>query len=310
MDEFIEKAVQVLKKKYTKKMFKDKRDFFEALIKGLSSKEFYQIIKETWKDREFDFMNDTLEELYEKIDAENKADIKEKTIIFYEVAKNSRFDEVVDKYIRDVMDYYKIRKEIADKVPDRLEYLSAFVEKYDKQVSSIPYFNKDGTIHSWHTVEDYSGMLFNTKLTRSAWNRTLTDAKYLGIETLYLPAHPFSCPHCMQWQGKFYSTKQGGKYPYYKVATDGGIGHPRCKHTFTLVHDENVQQQSDTFNSPEWEEKYKAQQKLNAINNQALKYMNDLSIQKKLKSPDVERTQVKINKLEKKYNEIKKQYDL
>lgn len=310
MDEFIEKAVQTLRKKYTQKMFKDKRDFFEALIKGLSSKEFYQIIKDTWKDRDFDYMDETMDELYKKVDDMNKVDIKEKTIIFYEVAKNSRFDEVVDKYINDVMDYYQVRKKIADKVPDKLEYLNAFVEKYDKQVSSIPYFNKDGTIHSWHTVEDYSGMLFNTKLTRSAWNRTLTDAKYLDIDTLYLPAHPFACPHCMQWQGKFYSTKRGGKYTYYKIATDGGVGHPRCRHTFTIAYDETVQQQADRFDSSEWEEKYKAQQKLNSINNQALKYMNDLKIQKKLNSPDVEKIQAKIDKLKKRYNEIKKEYDL
>ena len=66
MDEFIEKAVQTLRKKYTQKMFKDKRDFFEALIKGLSSKEFYQIIQDTWKDRDFDYMDKTMDELYKK----------------------------------------------------------------------------------------------------------------------------------------------------------------------------------------------------------------------------------------------------
>ena len=38
MDEFIDKAVKTLRKRYSKKMLKDKVDFFESLIKGLTAK--------------------------------------------------------------------------------------------------------------------------------------------------------------------------------------------------------------------------------------------------------------------------------
>ena len=310
MDEFIDKAVKTLRKRYSKKMLKDKVDFFESLIKGLTAKEFYQIIKKTWKDRDIEFMNNALNELYEKVDTENKADIKEKTIVFYKLVKNKRFDEIVDKYIKDVMSYYETRHKIAEKVPEKLEYLQDFVDKYDEQVSSVPYFNKDGTIHSWHTLEDYAGMVFNTNLTRAAWNRSLTDAEYLNIDELYLPAHPFACKRCMEWQGKFYSKSGKGKYPDYHIAIKGGIGHPRCRHVFVPVHDEEMQEQKEKYNSPEWARKYEGQQKLNAINNKALKFKNDLKTQKQLNDPRAEKTKVKIKKLREKYDEVKTEYDL
>ena len=166
---------------------------------------------------------------------------------------------------------------------DKEAYLSNYMTSYDKAQQTIPYFNKNGTIHSFHTIDSYCSMLFNTNLTRSAWNRTIYDAEVLEKDLVYLPAHTFACQKCMKYQGKIYSISgTSKKYPSQQVAINGGVGHPNCKHSFVIYWEGITDIQEDKYNSEEWQEKYKTKQKIRALDRNIAKANNDAEIYEEL----------------------------
>ena len=148
-------------------------------------------------------------------------------------------------------------------------------------------------------------MIYNTKLTRSGWNRTLTDAERTNKTLLYITAHTFACPLCMQYQGKYYSTKKNDIYPYIGTALDGGIGHPHCKHVPTIANSP-IKIQDDDYNSAEWQERYEIQQKIMAVERNKEKLRTDLSIYEKMgDQTKMDLTKAKIKKLNQKNRELK-----
>ena len=168
-------------------------------------------------------------------------------------------------------------------------------------------YNKDGTVRSWHNIANYNSMLYNTNLTRSGWNRTIYDSNLLEKELLYLPAHTFACPLCMPYQGKVYSkenksgyTQDGVKYYPQEMAIAGGVGHPNCRHQWTLYWSEDQLQKND-YNSEEWVEKYKAKQKNRAIERKISTITNDRKIYRKIGNyEEVDKANQKINALKSK----------
>ena len=64
-------------------------------------------------------------------------------------------------------------------------------------------------------------------------------------------------------------------------AIKGGVGHPNCKHSWTIFWDID-QVQDDKFNSSEWEEEYKKEQKKQSLDLEKSRLLSDRRIYKEL----------------------------
>ena len=123
-------------------------------------------------------------------------------------------------------------------------------------------------------------MVYNTNLTSSAWNETINYCYENDTDIVYVEPHPFSCPLCQKWQGKFYSlTGKSSKYENIENAYNGGLKHPNCKHNITT----NVgQKETDDYSSDEWKDRYQARQKKQALELKRKRLKTDRDIYKEL----------------------------
>lgn len=302
--------------KYIRMMRKTKEKFFSSLLEGKSVKEYGKEIKDLWN-IDHKFMNKAIKELEKMVKdkdvklAQKYGDKKivqrsiklenqwrEYNNIDYEVYKlNPERDFVImeQRYVNRHIKYYENQQKGMELAQDKETYLSNIVPKYDKIDKSIPYFSHTtGEIKCYQTIATYNSMLFNWNLTHSAWNRTEYDGKYLDNNLRYLVAHPYACPHCMEYQGYVYAEdtpskqdtkilmKYGKRGEYMKEdAVRGGVGHPNCKHTWSLFWDYD-QIQEEKWNSSEWEEEYKKQQKEQALDLEKSRLLSDRRIYQEL----------------------------
>lgn len=315
-ERFISEEVWNCTLKYIRMMRITKEKFFESLLEGKSTGKYSKELKELWN-IDHNFMDKALKELDEMV--KNK-DIKlarkygdEKIVqrsiklenswqeynnIDYGVYKlnpERDFTIMEQRYVNRHIKYYENTQKGLELATDKEAYLSNIVKKYDKIDKSIPYFSHTtGKIVSYQTIATYNSMLYNWNLTHSAWNRTEYDAKKLGNNLQYLVAHPYSCPHCMEYQGFVYAddtpTKQeykvlmkyGKRGQYMKEdAIRGGVGHPNCKHSWTIFWDYD-QIQEDKYNSSEWEEEYEIEQKKQSLDLEKSRLLSDRRIYEKL----------------------------
>lgn len=308
---FIEDSVYYTSNRYYKLMFETKKLFFESLIEKKSTTYFQEEVNKIWGKVDHSFMKQRIDEL-EKMIGEANSDghkILNPDATFKEVFKlepESRFIEVERLYEKTMNKYYSTRlKTLKEGYIDENSYLTELVKKYDDTQSIIPYYNKDGTIRSYHTVAGYNSMIYNVNMNRSGWNRSMYDAELLGNDLVYLPAHPFACPLCMVWQGQVYSISGKDKrYEPKEHAIEGGIGHPNCKHQWLLYWGED-QLQKDDYNSVEWLEKYNDKQKIQSLQLERTRLKNDKSIYEKIGNQEaIDKTSQKISKINAKIKEI------
>ena len=301
LEEYINDEVWKCTVKYIRMMRITKEKFFEDLKNGVSTEEYTSAIKKLWN-IDHDYMDKAIEQLNKMVaemdlkDYEEYAITTQKSVkiddgkLYYEVQDKqiyplnpeSDFRTMENKYVNDHIKAYSSQLKGLDLAPDKNAYLSELVPKYDKLDKTIPYYNKDGSLKCYNTIATYNSMLYNWNLTHSAWNRTEYDGDYLNNPLRYLVAHPYSCPKCMIYQGKVYTTDPRDKrYPQKEEAIEGGVGHPNCKHTWTLYWSEE-QIQRDNYNSSEWEEKYKTQQKIQSLDLEKSRLLSDRRIYKSL----------------------------
>ena len=105
----------------------------------------------------------------------------------------------------------------------------------------------------------------------------------MGNDVVYVDPHPYACPECQIWQGKFYSlsgettTFNGQKVLPFEMAIEGesGVGllHPNCTHIPRPAY--NTDEISLKYSSEEWEEKYDNQQKIQALKLKKSRLKND-----------------------------------
>jgi hypothetical protein len=315
-ERFISEEVWNCTLKYTRMMRITKEKFFTSLLEGKSTGKYSKELKELWN-IDHNFMNKALKELDEMVkdkdiklarkygdDKVVQRSIKlenswqEYNNIDYGVYKlnpERDFTIMEQRYVNRHIKYYESTQKGLGLAQDKETYLSKIVKKYDKIDKSIPYFSHTtGKIVSYQTIATYNSMLYNWNLTHSAWNRTEYDAKKLGNNLQYLVAHPYACPHCMEYQGFVYADdtptnqeykvliKYGKRGEYMKEdAIKGGVGHPNCKHSWTIFWDID-QLQDDKFNSSEWEEEYKKEQKKQSLDLEKSRLLSDRRIYKEL----------------------------
>ena len=311
MSIFIGDSVNYVRTDYYKMMSKTKKLFFESLADNKSTEFFKDEATKIWGNVDHSFMKERMTEL-EKMVAENNSGgnkIVNPDAVYKEVFKiepESFYQKYENKYVKDISSYYDKRLDtLSEGYADKNTYLSSVVDKYDSFQANIPYFNKDGSIRSYHNIADYNSMVFNTNLNKSGWNRTNYDADLLGNDLVYLPAHPFACPLCMPYQGQVYSISGKTKgYSNQDIAISGGVGHPNCKHQWTLYWDKSQIQDND-FNSDEWQSKYENKQKARALELERTKLKTDMDIYKKLDNYEgVDKAKSKISLLDSKIKEL------
>lgn len=343
IDIFIDEKVWENKMKYHRMEMTTKQKFFESLHNKKSVEQYTKEIKELWESIDHTYMDQAIKELQRMVvqkdfkDAEmygNKK-ITESSIKLentrrdyvvedkelYPLTPERDFKKLEDRYVNRHVKYYE---NMLNRYEDSTELetdLVKVMKRYDKMDKNIPYFYKDGSFKCWNDISTYSSMLYNTNLTRSAWNRTIYDSKLLGNHLFYLPAHPYSCEHCLEYQGFVYTDSepitieernvlmQYGKpgSPRKENAIKGGVGHPNCKHPWTLFWSKE-QIQDEKYNSSEWEEKYKTQQKIQSIDLQKSRLLTDRRIYQDLGNQElVDKTTTKIKALREKKKELETQ---
>lgn len=315
-EKFINDEVWSCNLKYIRMMRITKEKFFESLLKGKSSSRYAKELKELWT-VDHNFMDKAIKELetmvkdkditlakkygddkivQRSIKLENQwQEYENKDYQIYKLNPERDFVIMEERYVNRHISYYENTQKGLELAQDKEAYLNTIVPKYDKIDKSIPYFSHaTGEIRCYQTIATYNSMLFNWNLTHSAWNRTEYDAKVLGNNLQYLVAHPYSCPHCMEYQGYVYAedtpTKQeekilmkyGKRGQHMKEdAIKGGVGHPNCKHVWTIFWDID-QIQEDNYNSSKWQEEYEKQQKEQALDLEKSRLLSDRRIYQEL----------------------------
>lgn len=326
LDIFIGDEVWNSLEKYTRMELKTKEKFFESLKNKTPVNEYEKGIRELWTIDHSD-MTKSIEELQKMViqrdfkDAEIYGDkkITEKSIKLqnswrnyenidkklYPLHPESDFKTIEQRFVNRHIKLYKSKLKQLEKSLDVAQDLSKFMPTYDKLDKTIPYFSHTtGQIIRYVDVSTYNSMLYNVNLTKSAWNRAIYDATLLDNHLWYLPAHPFACPMCAEYQGNVFADMNGLGYPLKETAIRGGVGHPNCKHVWVSYWSKD-QIQNEKYNSSEWIEKYKNKQKIQSIDLQKSRLLTDRRIYNSLGNQDlVDKTTEKIKALREKKKEL------
>lgn len=281
-------------------------DVFKIRFNKLNSK--YDKLFKRKTSKGYEKVKDKVIETNEKpiTDGKIKFSKKELSDLVFKLDKKSQIT-AKDMFIRVITNYYKSTlKTVKKEYINEEEYLSKKLTKYDKVEKVVAYHNKNGTIRAYYDIAGYNSMVYNTNLTSSAWNETMKYCQRSGYDIVYVEPHPFSCPLCQEWQGKFYSlTGKTPGYPRIETAYKGGLKHPNCKHNITT----NVgQKETDDYSSAEWVERYQARQKKQALELKRKRLRNDKKIFKELGNyEEVDKINAQIRKLN---SSIKEQKEL
>lgn len=255
-------------------------DIFKGKLNKVNSK--YNKIEKNRTSKGYKKVKDKVVETNETPISSEKIDFTEKELsdLLFKLDKTSQI-KAKDKFIRVITNYYKTTLKTAKKEYISIDdYLKKKLTQYDKVEKVVAYHNQDGTIRAYHDIASYNSMVYNTNLTSSAWNETINYCYENNTDIVYVEPHPFSCPLCQEWQGKFYSlTGKSKNYPNIENAYKGGLKHPNCKHNITT----NVgQKETDDYSSEEWKDRYQARQKKQALELKRKRLKTDRDIYKEL----------------------------
>lgn len=255
-------------------------DIFKGKLNKVNSK--YNKIEKNRTSKGYKKVKDKVVETNETPISSEKIDFTEKKLsdLLFKLDKTSQI-KAKDKFIKVVTNYYKTTLKTAKKEYISIDdYLKKKLTQYDKVEKVVAYHNQDGTIRAYHDIASYNSMVYNTNLTSSAWNETINYCYENNTDIVYVEPHPFSCPLCQEWQGKFYSlTGKSSRYENIENAYKGGLKHPNCKHNITT----NVgQKETDDYSSDEWKDRYQARQKKQALELKRKRLKTDRDIYKEL----------------------------
>ena len=318
---FIEDRVWQSTIKYNRMINVTKEKFFESLYNDIPLDEYVKEITNLWN-IDHTYMDDTIEELGKMViqkDFYNAQMYGNKKLTtrsiklenywrefnmtdeeFYQLNPERDFRLLEQRYVQRHIKLYEQIKERFKDSKDLGKDLAKFLPQYEKLDKTIPYFSHTtDEIIRYVDIGTYLNMLYNVNLTRSAWNRAIYDAKLLGNNLWYLPAHPYACPHCMTYQGYVYTNhtptpreanilmQYGLPGSWYKgQAIMGGVGHPNCKHVWASYWSKE-QIQDEKFDSAEWEERYKNKQKLQSLDLEKSRLLANRRVYKELGQQDL-----------------------
>lgn len=252
-----------------KRKFDDLNKKYEKTTNKKSSKGFKKVKKITSEKNEETSSEDEI-----------KFSKKEKEDLVFELDKSSQV-KARDKFIKETLYFYKRTYKVVKKDYVNVEaYLIEKIKTYTKIEKVVPYFSKNGKIRAYFDIASYNAMVYNTNLVSCAWNETINYCYHRNIDIVYVEPHPYSCPLCQKWQGKFYSlTGKTKGYPNIKEAYSGGLKHPNCKHNITT---DVGQKETSDYSSGVWEDRYEARQKKQALELKKKRLITDKKIYEEL----------------------------
>lgn len=280
-------------------------DIFKGKLNKINSK--YNKIEKNRTSKGYKKVKDKVVETNETPISSEKIKFTEKDLsdLLFKLDKTSQI-KAKDKFIRVITNYYKTTLKTAKKEYISIDdYLKKKLTQYDKVEKVVAYHNQDGTIRAYHDIASYNSMVYNTNLTSGAWNETINYCYENNTDIVYVEPHPFSCPLCQEWQGKFYSlTGKSSKYENIENAYKGGLKHPNCKHNITT----NIgQKETDDYSSNEWKDRYQARQKKQALELKRKRLKTDRDIYKELNNyEEVDKINAQIRTLNSAIKEQKK----
>lgn len=297
VNELIEEAVQGYKTLSYKYLDEVKTLVFTYLLNGFTYDKFNEKLKELNLDYTKS-LNKKTRKAYKQVkdNVKVKNEKPETDIGTFEISEE-RLDELKfkldmnkplkarERFTKVIRNYYKSTDKTLKKTYIKKEdYLSSKVDKYDKVEKVVPYYSKKtGKVVSYQDIATYNSMIYNVNLTSTAWNATFESCKELDEGVVYVEPHPFACPECQMYQGKFYSiTGESSIYPKLEDTlweNGGGLKHPNCRHILTTYVG---QKETNDYSSPEWVERYEARSKRRALELKTSRLLNDREIYKKL----------------------------
>lgn len=297
-------SVFLVNLKYTKLQNQTKELFFKCLNEGRTLDYFKQEVLKIWGNVDHSYMWQELENYEEIIHTQNIHDrevvrISQEGDIF-QLVPESAINEIENKFAKQkIREYANATKSYAYKV-DKESYLQKKVENYTNQI--VPYFSTK-TNEKIRDVElsTYASMIHNTNLTRAGWNQTWRDAEEIGQDLFWIPYHPFSCPHCIQFQNRILTKREVMSISGRAEETSGDLLHPNCKCVLTFYIPGVSKFNTPKYTTQQLQEQYDIRQKVNSLTLKKEKVKTDIDIQDSLGN------QNKVDKLNQERNRINRE---
>lgn len=310
--EYIAESVFNVNAHYTKLQNETKILFFKCLRENRSTEYFRQEVYKIWNSIDHTFMDKQIDKLQELV-WENNINLAidkgrlynqyipdKKWVVddeFFKLVPESQFNELEREFSSMVVkNYDRSKKAIIGQ--NKEVYLEKKISVYNEEVNqTIAYFRNGEPIRHVQ-LSTYLSMVHNTNLTRAGWNQTMGDSEKLGVDMFIIPYHPFSCPHCFEYQNEPMTKKEVESIIGISAkATEGDIIHPNCKCTLQLYWDSS-QIQPVKYTLDEVKDQYHIRQQVNSLTLEKSRVATDMKIQKELGNEE------KYDKLNQKRNAI------
>ena len=295
--EYIAESVFNVNAHYTRLQNETKILFFRCLKENRSTEYFRQEAYKIWGNIDHKFMDKQIDKLQELVWGNNiKLAVDkgrlygeyiptEKWVIddeYFKLVPETQFNEFEREFSsRVVRNYDRSKKSLVGENKD--VYIQKKINTYDGEVNqSVPYFSKVGEPIRYVQLSTYLSMLHNTNLTRAGWNQTMGDSEKLRIDKFIIPYHPFSCPHCFEYQNRILTRDEVEDIIGVEAREqEGDLLHPNCKCTLSIYWDSS-QIEKVRYSVNEIEEQYNIRQKVNSLTLQKSRIATDMKIEKML----------------------------
>ena len=295
--EYIAESVFNVNAHYTRLQNETKILFFRCLKENRSTEYFRQEAYKIWGNIDHKFMDKQIDKLQELVWENNiklavdkgrlygKYIPTEKWVIddeYFKLVPETQFNEFERQFSnRVVRNYDRSKKSLVGE--DKDVYIQKKINTYDGEVNqSVPYFSKVGEPIRYVQLSTYLSMLHNTNLTRAGWNQTIGDSEKLRINKFIIPYHPFSCPHCFEYQNRILTRDEVEDIIGVEAREqEGDLLHPNCKCTLSIYWDSS-QIEKVRYSVDEISDMYSIRQKVNSLTLQKSRIATDMKIEKML----------------------------
>ena len=295
--EYIAESVFNVNAHYTRLQNETKILFFRCLKENRSTEYFRQEAYKIWGDIDHKFMDKQIDKLQELVWGNNiKLAVDkgrlygeyiptEKWVIddeYFKLVPETQFNEFEREFNNKVVrNYDRSKKSLVRENKD--VYIQKKINTYDGEVNqSVPYFSKVGEPIRYVQLSTYLSMLHNTNLTRAGWNQTIGDSEKLRIDKFIIPYHPFSCPHCFEYQNRILTRDEVEDIIGVEAREqEGDLLHPNCKCTLSIYWDSS-QIEKVRYSVDEISDMYSIRQKVNSLTLQKSRIATDMKIEKML----------------------------
>lgn len=302
-------SVFLVNLKYVRLQNKTKKIFFECLEEGRSIEYFKKKIKKLWDNVDHSYLDQEIDNYTDLIRMNN---IHDKEVLritqegdIFELVPESTITGIENKFVNQkIKEYARATKSYAYEI-NKDGYLKQKVESYTNQI--VPYFSTK-TNEKIRDVElsTYASMIHNTNLTRAGWNETFKNAEEVNQELFWIPYHPFSCEHCIQFQNRILTKREVRSIAARGENSKGDLLHPNCKCVLTFYIPGVSKFNKPTYTDMEIKEQYDIRQKVNSLTLKKEKILGDIEIQSNLGNQDeVDKLNQLRNAINKEIRELK-----